>query len=180
MSPAKKSKIVYFFDSSALITLYQTDLKVLNIPKFIWDNLEELFNQGKILSHRIAYDEMVKNPKNPDWLSTWVGPKKQYFLKETAEQAKTVAKIIAKFPKIINPKQEKEQADPWIIALAKEQNGSRDLFETVESVIVSQESSASPQKIPAVCKHLKIRHLSLKQFFEERGIEFGVSEEGKK
>lgn len=180
MSVTTKTKTVYFFDASALITLYQTDLKVLKIPKFVWDNLEELFKQGAIVSHKIAYDEMVKNPKNPDWLSSWVGPKKEFFLKETAAQATSVAKIMQKFPKLIEPRQEKEQADPWIIALAVEHNGSADLFETIEAVVVTQESVASPQKIPAVCKHFKIRHLSLKEFFEERGIEFGITGEDKK
>jgi hypothetical protein len=39
-------------------------------------------------------------------------------------------------------------------------------------VLVSAESEKSDTKIPAVCKHFKVRHINLFQFFDDNGWEF--------
>lgn len=42
-------------------------------------------------------------------------------------------------------------------------------------VLVSAESEKSDNKIPAVCKYYKVRHMNLFQFFDDNGWEFVVS-----
>ena len=108
------NETIFCFDSSALITLhnyYWTD-----ILDDILEELETLFSNGRIVSHKLVFDELTTKARKPDDLSRWISQKRQYFKNMTGEQAKYVASIIKEFPKLIDPNQEKDQADPWLIA----------------------------------------------------------------
>lgn len=41
-------------------------------------------------------------------------------------------------------------------------------------IIVSTESQSSPNKIPAVCKHYRVRHMNLFEFFEDNDWQFSL------
>lgn len=164
------NETIFCFDSSALITLhnyYWTD-----ILDDILEELETLFSNGRIVSHKLVFDELTTNARNPDDLSRWISQKRQYFKNMTGEQAKYVASIIKEFPKLIDPNQEKDQADPWLIAQILEDRSHPQLGffgSNRELIVVSQESEKSPQKIPAVCKRYDIQHFNLKEFFKFNG-----------
>ena len=60
-----------------------------------------------------------------------------------------------------------------MIALALEEMKQIELFNPDKRIIViSEESKKSPQKIPAVCKHFGVEHLSLLEFFKSQGWSF--------
>ena len=164
-------KTVYIFDASAFITLHQHNTRVITLPQAIWDELATMMSTGAIISHKYVYEEIVsESTENPDFITEWLLTKKAYFENETIEQAVEVAAIIEKFPKLIDPEKEKEQADPWIVAQAIILDRQTSLLEETEYVIVTQESQNSSKKIPAVCKQFKVRCITLKDFFDETGI----------
>ena len=101
---------VFFFDSSALIDLYRY-YGPLIIPE-IWVEIDKLFADGKIISHRIVFDELTTRAKRPDNLSKWISSKRNNFEGMTGNQAVHVASIINKFPGLIEWGREKDQADP--------------------------------------------------------------------
>ena len=162
MAQNKKEEI-FCFDASAFIRLknfYGQDL----IPE-IWQELESLFINNKIISHEIVFNELTTSAKK-DALSKWVSAKKIYFKKMSSTQVLHVANIVKIFPGLIDANNEKDQADPWLIALVLEEKPKIDLLtEEKEYIVVSEESIRSPHKIPAVCKYFGIKHFNLKEFF---------------
>jgi hypothetical protein len=161
----------YYIDSSALIRTFRFYPKDLIGP--IWTKLEGMFKAGQLVSHRLVFEELTTSSKKPsDTLSKSVIPLKEYFETQKYSQAKIVADIIGKFPGLIDPNQEKEEADPWLVAIAIEQ---KQLNTGNEVYVVSEESETKQQKIPAVCKHFKIEHLNLEQFYKKIGLSFNVT-----
>ena len=164
------NETIFCFDSSALITLH--NYYGPDILHEIWEELETLFSNGRIVSHKLVFDELTTKARKPDDLSRWISQKRQYFKNMTGVQAQYVASIIEEFPKLIDPNQEKDQADPWLIAqILKDQSQPQLGFFTSnrEFIVVSQESERNPQKIPAVCKRYDIQHFNLKEFFKFNG-----------
>lgn len=161
---------IFCFDSSALITLHRFYGE--DVLHEIWEELETLFSNGRIVSHRLVFDELTTNAKKPDVLSRWISQKRRYFKGMTGVQAQYVASIIKEFPRLIDPSYEKDQADPWLIAQILEERSQSQLAffgPNREYIIVSEESEKSPQRIPAVCKSFDIQHFNLKQFFKFNG-----------
>lgn len=159
--------IIFCFDSSALIDLHKYYGKQ-RIPE-MWDELEDLFARGKIISHKIVFDELTTQAKKPSELSSWVSSKSSSFRDMTGTQAKYVESIVNQFPRLIDPLCEKDQADPWLVALILEERYRPSLFQKQEIVMVSQESITSDHKIPAACDFYHIRHFSLFDFFDYNG-----------
>jgi len=158
---------IYILDASPLINLNRFDSDVFDIPEHVWTKLDELLEQGTITSNRHVYEEVVSGSKKPDKVSAWLKPKKSLFPKETNAQVLYMAEAVKEFRGLVNPDSEKEQADAWLIAMARELS---ELDPDREYVIVTQENKNSPIKIPAAAKHYGIRSINQKEFFAEVGI----------
>ena len=166
---------LYCFDTSAFVALNRTGESVISIPASLWEHLEKMMRQGDLVSHKIVFNEIDSATEHPDFITQWIRGKESFFLDKTPAQILKVPEIIAKFPALINYEMEREQADPWIVALAIEKAREQKLFEKVLPIVISQESYKSPMKIPAVCKHFGILHKSLKEFFGEIGLSATIS-----
>ena len=93
----------------------------------------------------------------------------------TDKQFENIEKILRQFPDFIDPKLEKNQADPWVIALAMEKSEEQNLFgKNTLIYVVSQEKISSTKKILAVCRAFKIEHLNLEAFLKDNGMRFGI------
>lgn len=170
MSDCRKKKRIYIFDTSAFITLSRTSENVIKIPDLLWRHLEKMLESGEIISHRVVFNEINSNRKNPDFITQWVKDKVDYFLLKTDFQRVQIPQIVQRFPGLIDYQSEKEQADPWLIALALEKSQEENLFEVCVSIVVSQENPKSSKKIPEACKCFNIGHHSLREFFDEIGL----------
>jgi len=175
MSKPLAKERIYIIDADAFIELGQIDDRVVQLPEEVWKQIEVLLQKGKIISSRYVYDEVVINPQKPnkpmDNVSKWLAPQKAYFIKENTQQIRYMIEVIGEFPKLINPEYEKSQADPWLIALARdlsEQNPDK------EFVLVTQENPASSTKLPAACSNYGIKTINLRQFFDEVGLKLGI------
>lgn len=164
---------VYCFDSSIFISLNRIQ-NYVPIPN-VWQELENLFITGKIISHEFVYDEFNPERKNPDFLAKWIKDKKDYFLGITDKQVELTAKILEKFPTLIDSENEKNQADPWMIALAIEKMEEITLFgQNTLVYVISQEKISSSKRIPAVCREFKVPHMNLDAFLKDNGWHFGI------
>lgn len=169
----KLKENVYCVDSSALITINRYYPKTV-FPD-LWVHLEGLFQNMKIYSHQMVYDEIVPASGPADEIGRLFSKYKSSFKSITNRQGQLALQILTNFPKLIDPRARRDQADPWIIALVLEKMEQENLFgKDFDSIIVSAESEKSESKIPAVCKYYQIRHYNLFQFFEDNGWEFSV------
>jgi hypothetical protein len=150
---------IFCFDSSALIILHRYYGQ--DLISDIWEELEQLFKDNKIISHKIVFDELTTRAKKQDSLSKWISSKRVYFKDITGTQAKFVESIINQFPRLIDPDREKDEADPWLIALVLEERSQGNLFSpNREYILVSQENVRRPRrKVRALFEYNGIAYL---------------------
>lgn len=170
--PEEKSEL-YIFDSSAFITINR--FYPFSLVPDLWNKLAFMIKGGYIISHKFVLEEINPKTEKPDFLGKWISDKTEIFKPITVEQTNYVAEILAAFPKLIDYKKEKDEADPWIIAQARELNAQGTLFER-EIIVVSQESKTSPHKIPAACKYFDIKHENLFDLFKSNNWIFRLEE----
>jgi hypothetical protein len=162
---------IYFIDSSALITVNRFYPK--KVFPDLWLYIEELFHQKRIYSHDMVYDEIVPSSGPKDDIGKLISKYKSSFYPITNKQGQLALQILANFPRLIDPRAKKDEADPWIISLVIEKMELVNMFGNASDfVLVSAESEKSDTKIPAVCKHFKVRHMNLFQFFDDNGWKF--------
>jgi hypothetical protein len=139
------------------------------IPQ-LYLELDKLFNSGRLISHKIVFEEITTSSKKPDSLTKWIRPKEAFFKDISFQQALLVSEIVQKFPTLIHYNKEKNDADPWLIALVIEQRSMPDIFSSLQDfAIVSNESGFIANHLPAVCKYYSIKHFDLPDFFKANG-----------
>lgn len=158
---------IYFIDTGAFVKIFSSNPAELDR---IWEKLEELFLNGRMFSHQIVYDEITTDSKRPDLLSKKITPMQAYFKPMSFEQAQSVSGIIKKFPDLIDPGNEKEEAGPWLIASAVQEQKQLSLFNPEKKVyIVSEQGESEANIIPSVCKSFGLGYLNLLGFFQLNG-----------
>lgn len=170
----KSENNIYFIDSSALITVNR--YYPSKVFPDLWKYIEELLKRKRMFSHEMVFDEIVSTSGPKDEIGKLIAKHKSSFCPITNKQGQLALKILSNFPRLIDPRAKKDEADPWIIALVIEKMEEVSLFgKDSDFVVVSAESEKSDTKIPAVCKYFKVRHMNLFQFFEDNGWEFSTS-----
>ncbi len=165
---------IFCIDASAFITMHRFYPR--RIMPDLWNYLEELFNQNKVISHQIVFEEIVPRSGKKDELAQWLSNFKTNFISISQRQADLVPDILNNFPKLIDPESEKDQADPWLVAMLVEIMERDGLFgEQSNYVMVTTESERRLTKLPAACQYYHIRHMNLFQFFEANRLEFSVT-----
>jgi len=168
----QRARIVYCVDTSALATIQ----RIYGLSKLagIWEFLDELAIDGRIAAPREVLAELREG--QDDELYEWAKKHSSIFRQLTPEQWQ-VGKDIANDPKFkgfVDPEKEVPEADPFVIALAvEEQKQPRLILE--KWIIVADESFAKPGKkprIPDVCKdpRYNIECISTKDWFGREGL----------
>ena len=170
----KSENNIYFIDSSALITINR--FYPAKVFPDLWKFIDDLFKQKRMFSHDMVYNEIVPASGPKDEIGKLIAKYKSSFYFITNKQGQLALKILANFPRLIDPRAKKDEADPWIISLVIEKMDEVNLFANESDfVVVSAESEKSDTKIPAVCKYFKVRHMNLFQFFDDNGWKFSMS-----
>jgi hypothetical protein len=150
----QNNSLIFCFDTSAFVDINRYLVGL--IPQ-LYSELDKLFNSGRLISHRLVFEEITTRSKKPDSLSKWIRPKEAFFKDISLQQTLLVSGIVRKFPTLIHYNKEKDDADPWLIALVIEQRSKPDLFSSLQDfAIVSTESAFIPNRLPAVCKSYSI------------------------
>jgi len=163
----QKKSLIFCFDTSAFVDIHRHLARL--IPR-LYPELDKLFNSGRLISHKIVFQEITTQSKKPDSLTKWIQPKEAFFKDISLQQTLIVSEIVQKFPTLIHYNKEKDDADPWLVALVLERRSTPSLFSSLQDfAIVSNESTFIPNRLPAVCKHYSIRHFDLPEFFKANG-----------
>jgi hypothetical protein len=152
---------MYSIDTSALldawIRWYPPDL----FPK-LWKNIESLISEQRLFA---TEEVLVELEKKDDEIFKWA--KKQKMFHPLIAEIQTIAsQILAKFPRLIDSRGERSQADPFVVALARHKN----------LVVVTGEKNFGTEdrpKIPIVCKEFGIKSISIVQLIRSEGWRFG-------
>lgn len=160
------NKQEYTIDLDALANLFRKDHKYYR-GRFIklWNDIENLFITGKMISHAEVLREIKGNNGDKDELYLWSVRNKEYFLPDygPSEQA-VIAGISILSEKFSNAKTKSQHADPWIIAQAKIKNL------TVVTEEVCKGPMVNPDKygIPDICTRLnpKVTCINLRKLID--------------
>ena len=164
---------IFCIDASAFITMHRF-YPIRMIPD-LWSYLENLFNDKKILSHQIVFDEIVPKTGKKDELAHWLCNFNSNFISTSQRQLELVPDVLNNFPKLIDVEWEKDQADPWLVAMLVEIMEQDGMFgDQSDYIMVTTESERQATKLPAACEHYNIRHMNLFEFFEANEFEFIV------
>ncbi len=158
---------IYCADTSAFAWLSRNiDRTVL---ADIWDAVEELIRTGRMFAPVQVRDEI---DRGWDELPTWCRQFPTLFRHVTEEVANIVGELGTAHQGFIRPLQDREEADPWVVAWAKLENGrlSEELFGG-ECVVVSSEGT-HVNHIAQVCRKEKINCATLQGVFGLEGWTF--------
>lgn len=165
---------IFCIDSSALITMHR--FYPMHMIPDLWTHLAELFEHKNVLSHQIVYNEIVPKSGKKDELANWISSYKLNFVTKTHRQLELLPDILKNFPKLIDPASEKEQADPWLVAMMIEIMENDGMFGNQSNyLMVTTENQKSTIKLPAACNHYQIRHINLFDFFSKNDLKFSVT-----
>ena len=139
-------KETYCVDASAFITMHRF-YPMRMIPD-LWSLLEDLFNHKKILSHQIVFDEIVPKTGKKDELAQWLNMFRSNFISTSQKQLELVPDVLQNFPKLIDAESEKDQADPWLVAMLVEIMEQDGMFGDQSSyVMVTTESERKATRL---------------------------------
>jgi len=142
---------VFLFDTSAW-------LSIDSLPNRdeVWATIRHLIESGRLFTCQQVINELRDDPI----YETRIKPFEKALLagdhSNDMEHLMRVGKITYDFPAMSKARGAKTPADPYVVALAKEEG----------YVVVAEETTnkRKNRKIPGVCEQLKIRCIMLKEF----------------
>ena len=167
------SRKTYAIDANVFITLHR--YYPLSLMPDLWHLLDDLVIEQKLISHQIIFEELVPDTGAVDDVGKWAEKNKPCFKSITQEQTNLLTIVLKDFPKLIKAENPKNQADPWLVAMAMEHQRNPLLIDPFEMIVVTDENRRSPEKLPAACLKFNISHLNRFEFFEENGFRFSVT-----
>ena len=126
----------YIIDSCSLVDLNKHS--PIDVFPGLWRRIANLINSDMMISHIEVFNEVTQQD---DVLAEWIKRHKKMFKKVTLRQSEIVREILKRYPSFVK-KDSKYDADPWLVALAKEvqENPQQNLFFKVKRLVVTEES----------------------------------------
>ena len=151
---------VYIFDSNIFINLQRR--QPIDVYPSVWEKISDLMKNGVIISSREVFDEIAIGD---DMLVEWVKQRKEYFIQSEVNLQNRVRAILRDHRGLVEGGKKKNNADPFVIALAQEYGG----------IIVTEEArsnSVQAPKIPNVCDEYNIECLDFVGFSRKMRLAF--------
>lgn len=151
---------LYSFDTSSLLN-GRRDL----LPPETFVSLWELFDGmvgTSVISVDVVRDELIRRD---DETSAWAKAQNGLFVPLELDIQIAVRQVLTACPKLVSVGNQRDGADPFVVALALARGGT----------VVSEESrggSLRKARIPDACEELDIPHLRLIEFVQEQGWKF--------
>ena len=150
----------YSFDTSAFIGAWNRHYPPDVFPT-VWERFDQLIRHN----HLKAIDEVKRELEDHgDELYDWVKLRKKMFCSLDANIQRQARGIQRQFPTLVKIDRTRPDADPFVIALAKEHN---------LTVVCYEESKPSKPRIPDACQALGIPCINLVELFRREGWQFG-------
>ena len=150
----------YVFDSNIFINLHQRQPR--DIYPSVWNKIDELMANGTIISSREVYDELTRSD---DSLSEWAKSKKEYFLPSEIPIQERVRKILSEHRGLVEGGKKQNNADPFVIALAQENNCELVTEECRSNSLVAP-------KIPNICDAYGVTCMNFVDFVRKLKLTF--------
>ena len=160
----------YVIDTSSLIEL-RPFLKYKDVVVSLWSNMETLIDSGRLMAPEIVFTDL--KGKSDDVLA-WAKSHMSLFHKMTEDQLKILKEIENRYPGWVDINSNKNQSDPYVVALAISKKNEKQKDLAYSNVIVVNEESKNPKrlKIPSVCKNYGIESIDLGEFFKKEDWKF--------
>ncbi len=164
-----EKKNFYIIDSCSLIDLNRHN--PIDIFPSLWKKLGELIKSEMMISHIEVFNEITQQD---DKLTEWLKDYKYMFRNFSEKQAEIVKEILKKHPSFVK-RDSKYDADPWIVALAKEtqSNPQKTLFYNIKRLVVTEETLRGNKiKVPFVCNEFGIDCINRFEMIRHEGWRF--------
>ena len=150
----------YVFDSNIFINLQQR--QPLDLYPSVWEKIGSLMDNGTIISSHEVFEEITAGN---DELVTWAKMRESVFYESEEMIQRDVRDILKTHRGLVEGGKKKNNADPFVIAIAKEYKCK---------VVTSEVSSGNQQspKIPDVCKALNLECIDFVSFQREMKFAF--------
>ncbi|MFP4437711.1 MAG: DUF4411 family protein [Chloroflexaceae bacterium] len=150
----------YSIDTNALINCWRRTYPRDVFPG-LWIKLEELVQVGNLIASEEVLRELEK-VDDDDTLLQWARTNRQMFVSTDEQIQLAVRTILGAHPGLVNIRKNQSGADPFVIAVAKVNNGA---------VITDERVSNNPErpKIPDVCRAIGIKSFSVLNFLKGQG-----------
>jgi hypothetical protein len=150
---------LYVFDSNAFIYMQRHCPQDIFVS--LWQKIEEMIAAGQIISPVEVLEELKMGN---DSLITWAETHGSIFIPSVEEIQLVVRKILGKYPNLAIASKSANNADPFLIALAKIKNG----------IVITDEKIGTElkPKIPFVCKAYNVPCLSFHDLLRKLKITF--------
>ncbi len=137
----------------------------------LWDILERSIQDGSMLVSKVVIEELEQKDKE---MSKWIKRINRNSIIEPNQKGnKILSELANKYPGWLDPNSTKINADPFVIALAKEydtavlSNEQRNL-QSLNNL--KPNNVVATTKIPEICKLENILHFDLPQFLVQVGL----------
>jgi hypothetical protein len=150
----------YIFDANIFINLQRR--QPLDIYPSVWEKVSSLMRDGVIISSREVFDEITESD---DDLSKWAKAREESFLPSDVAIQTGVRKILKEHRGLVEGGKKKNNADPFVVALAQI---------TGCSLVTEEVHSNNPQtpKLPDVCEIYGVTYLDFVGFQREMRMAF--------
>jgi hypothetical protein len=155
--------VPYCFDTSAFLNPYKRYYSFELFPSF-WKGIEQRIAAGSIVTCELVRDEL---DQKEDSLAGWIRKQDRLIVPMDDDQQQHVAYIIPAFRAWFDTKSSRNNADPFVVALAR----ARGL------TVVSDETGGGPAKpkIPFVCAQLGVKHVSIFDYIQQTKLRFSTA-----
>lgn len=128
----------------------------------LWVKLEDLVRSGSL---RATEEVQTELERKDDEVLAWASARSGFFVPIDEPIQIAVGDILSRFPKLLDTRSNRSGADPFVIALAQT-NGC--------SVVTGERATTSTGRpnIPAVCRAIGIRSLTVLDLIREQGWRF--------
>lgn len=150
----------YVFDTNIFINLQRR--QPIDVYPSVWKKISDLMADGTIISSCEVFDEIARGK---DALSEWAKKRKQYFIPSEINIQNGVRKILKEHRGLVEGGKKNNDADPFIIAIAK----------IADCAVVTEEARSNSEqapKIPNVCEAYGITYMDFVGFSREMKLAF--------
>lgn len=151
----------YSFDSSALIGI---DQRPSATASAFWAALSAMAADGRAIIIGLVLDELSAKPdevfrRTAALRGTLAFVPSSAF--RTGLLAGALDEVKAEFPRMSRRRRGRERADAWIVAHARATPGT---------IVVTEESTRKPNKIPAACRRYGVECINLEEFLRRESL----------
>lgn len=153
--------MAYCFDTSsfldAAVRWYPRDI----FPSF-WEKLEELIGNGQIVTSGEVLRELERKD---DEVFQWAKARPELFMPLSEDVQRATAKVLEKFPRLVDERSGKSRADPFVIGVA---------IVTGATLVTGEQARGSDKRprIPDACQGFNVRCVGIVSVIREQGWKF--------